>query len=158
MIGKQRWVNMDRRNLMAGAGAAVTAALGTGAPERLGLGRGRPEVVSRLERAMSSGDADKVAACFAVDFTVMTPLHPSRGFTGNEQVRKNWAGIFAQVPDHRGRLLRWSRGADGSIWTEWSMTGTTVAGTPYRAGGPAILTIRHGVIAAARFYLDQVGE
>jgi ketosteroid isomerase-like protein len=144
---------------MAGAGAAAVAtSLGTGVPERFGLGWGRPEVVSRLEEAMSSGDADKVAACFAVDFVVVTPLHPSRGFTGNEQVRKNWAGIFAQVPNHKGQLLRWSRGADGSIWTEWSMTGTTVAGTPYRAGGPAILTIKHAVIAAARFYLDQVGE
>ncbi|GIJ48206.1 hypothetical protein Val02_50920 [Virgisporangium aliadipatigenens] len=146
---------------MAGGGAATAtfaAALTSGASERFRPGRGKPEVVERLERAMSSGDADKVAACFAVDFTVVTPLHPSRGFTGNAQVRKNWAGIFALVPDHKGRLLRWSRGADGSIWTEWSMTGTTVAGAPYRAGGPAILTVEHGVIAAARFYLDQVGE
>ena len=68
--------------------------------------REKPEVVSRLERAMSSGDANQVAACFAGDFQVVTPLHPSRGFTGNEKVRQNWAAIFAQVPDRRGRLLR----------------------------------------------------
>ena len=38
------------------------------------------------------------------------------------------------------------------------MTGTTVSGAPYRAGGPALLTIESGLLAAARFYLDQVDE
>jgi ketosteroid isomerase-like protein len=148
---------MDRRNLLAGAGTAIASTVGLGSAARFWPDWGKPGVVNRLERAMSSGDANKVAACFAADFHVVTPLHPSRGFTGNERVRQNWAAIFAQVPDHQGRLLRWSRESDVT-WTEWAMVGTTTAGAPYRAGGPAILTIKGGLITAARFYLDQVGE
>jgi ketosteroid isomerase-like protein len=151
---------IDRRKLLVGAGSAaagIASTIGFGATEGSWPDRHRPDVVNRLERAMSSGNADQVAACFAVDFRVETPLHPARGFTGNERVRQNWAAIFAQVPDHSGRLLRWSRGSDG-VWTEWAMTGTTTAGAPYRAGGPAFLRIRGGRIASARFYLDQVTD
>jgi ketosteroid isomerase-like protein len=151
---------VDRRSLLAGAGAAaagIASVPGLGAPDRWWPDRDTSKAVNRLERAMSSGDADQVAACFAVDFRCETPLHPSRGFIGNEKVRQNWSAIFARVPDHKGRLLRRSWGSDGT-WTEWAMTGTTTAGEPYRAGGPAFLTIKGGRIAAARFYLDQVTD
>lgn len=149
---------MQRRNLFAGAGVTAALALTAGSSALEGFlpGRALPGVVTRLERAMGSGSANQVAVCFAEDYRVVTPHHPSRDFTGRDRVRQTWTGIFANVPDHQGRLLRWSRGTDGSTWTEWEMTGTTTAGPPYHAVGPAILTIRGGLIVSARFYVDQV--
>ncbi len=150
--------NLERRGFFVGswAGAALALTAGSFALDSLWSGRALPAVVTRLERAMNSADADEVAACFARNYKAVTPHHPSRDFTGNDQVRRNWATIFAQVPNHQGRLLRWSVGGDGSVWTEWQMTGTTTSGTPYHATGPAILTIRGRVITTARFYVDQV--
>jgi ketosteroid isomerase-like protein len=115
----------------------------------------KPEILDRMERAMSSQDPSQVAACFTEDYRVEVPLHPSRGFTGNEHVRQNWTEIFARVKDHRARVLRWARDAD-FIWSEWEMTGTAGAGDAYRAGGVALLTVEDDRVAAARFYLDQV--
>jgi hypothetical protein len=64
---------------------------------------------------MSSQDPSQVADCFTEDYRCEVPLHPSRGFIGNEQVRKNWTAIFARVKDRRARVLPWARDAD-FIW------------------------------------------
>lgn len=106
---------------------------------------------------MSSGDPSEVAARFTDDYHCEVPLHPSRGFTGSEQVKQNWTGIFAHVKDHRARVLRWVQ-AEEFLWTEWEMTGTTAAGAPYRAGGVALITVEDEHVSAARFYLDQVTD
>jgi ketosteroid isomerase-like protein len=117
----------------------------------------KPKILDRMERAMSSQDPSQVAACFTEDYRCEIPLHPSRGFTGNEDVRQNWTALFAHVKDHRARVLRWARDAD-FIWSEWEMTGTTAAGDPHRAGGVALITVEGDRVAATRFYLDQVTD
>lgn len=110
-----------------------------------------------MQRAMSSRDSSQVAECFAEDYRCEFPLHPSRGFVGNERVRENWGRLFERVPDHRAHLLRWAPASEvGTIWSEWEMVGTTVDGAPHRAGGVAILTVSDDRVATSRFYLDSV--
>src|SRR5437764_172749 len=84
----------------------------------------RPQVVvDRLVAATNAHDLDALAACFATDYRNETPAHPSRGFAGRDQVRRNWEQIFAFVPDVHADVV--DRATDGdTAWTEWDMTGT----------------------------------
>ena len=56
-------------------------------------------VALRLRDATNLHDLDALVGCFALDFENETPAHPARSFRGRDQVRKNWAQIFAGVPD-----------------------------------------------------------
>jgi hypothetical protein len=68
-------------------------------------GDGPAALVQRLRQATNDHDLDALAGCFAVDYRNETPAHPERGFAGRDQVRKNWAQIFAAVPDVRAEVL-----------------------------------------------------
>jgi len=46
-------------------------------------------ILQRLLAAMNAHDLDAMVSCFADDYVNETPIHPLRGFRGNEQVRKN---------------------------------------------------------------------
>jgi ketosteroid isomerase-like protein len=114
-------------------------------------------LVERLLHATNDHDVDAIAACFAEDYENETPLHPSRGFRGPEQVHKNWEQILAFVPDLRAEVLR--RAIDGDdVWTEWEMTGTRRDGTSHHMRGVIVFRVRDGVAASARFYLEPVDE
>ncbi|MBA3367467.1 MAG: nuclear transport factor 2 family protein [Geodermatophilaceae bacterium] len=122
---------------------------------------GRPddgaEVVERLLRALNEHDIDGMVACFAEDYVNETPVHPARGFSGSEQVRRNWTQIFAGVPDAQARLARTTVDGDNA-WTEWEMSGTRVDGIPFLMRGVVIFRIADDAIASARFYLEPVEE
>ena len=118
---------------------------------------GASAAVERLVAATNAHDLDALVACFADDYVNETPVHPARGFTGREQVRRNWTQIFGAVPDIRTQLLR--RAEDGdTIWTEWEMRGTRPDGSPHLMRGVIVFTVHDGLIAAARFYLEPVDE
>lgn len=53
-----------------------------------------------MGRATSSGDPSEVAARFTDDYHCEVPLHPSLGFTGNEQVKQNWTDIQIRTRHH----------------------------------------------------------
>jgi len=116
---------------------------------------GRAGVLERLFRAVNKHDLEGLVACFADDYVNETPVHPLRGFTGNEQVRRNWSQIFAGVPDIQTRILRTDIAGD-TAWTEWEMAGTRVDGLAFLMRGVVIFGIRDDVIASARFYLEPV--
>ncbi len=116
-----------------------------------------PEVVERLLRALNEHDLERLVACFAEDYVNETPVHPARGFRGNQQVRRNWTQIFAGVPDLRAELPRLVVDGD-SAWTEWEMSGTRVDGLAFLIRGVVIFRIADDVIASARFYLEPVEE
>ena len=72
-------------------------------------------------------------------------------------MRRNWAQIFAGVPDLRALLPR--QIVDGATaWTEWEMSGTRRDGLPFLMRGVVIFRIADDAIAAARFYLEPVEE
>ena len=114
-------------------------------------------VIDALLRATNDHDLDALVACFDEDYVNDTPVHPSRGFRGNAQVRRNWTQILAAVPDLHAGVLR--RAIDGdSAWTEWEMSGTRQDGTAFLMRGVVIFDVSDDKIAAARFYLEPVDE
>jgi len=118
---------------------------------------GPQQLIDRLVRATNSHDLDAVAACFAADYQNETPLHPTRGFQGRDQVRRNWEQIFAFVPDVKANVVR--HVADGdSLWTEWEMTGTRRDLSSHHLRGVIIFGVTAGEICWARFYLEPVDE
>ncbi len=113
------------------------------------------ELVDRLLKATNDHDPDAIAACFAVDYENQTPVHPSRGFQGRDQVRRNWQQILAFVPDLRAEVL--ARATNGATtWTEWAMTGTRRDGTAHEMRGVILFVTAAGVATSARFYLEPV--
>jgi ketosteroid isomerase-like protein len=113
------------------------------------------QMVQRLLRATNDHDLEALVACFAAEYENATPVHPSRGFRGTAQVRRNWEQIFAFVPDLRAEVTRIC--ADGDVvWTEWEMTGTRRDGSAHCMRGVIIFGVDGSVARWARFYLEPV--
>jgi ketosteroid isomerase-like protein len=85
-------------------------------------------VVERLYRAVNTHHLDAIVACFAPDYRNQTPAHPSRGFTGREQVRRNWTQILSAVPDLRATVNRLAVDGD-QVWIEAEHAGTRADGS-----------------------------
>src|SRR3954451_21810806 len=111
--------------------------------------------VTRLLDATNAHDLEGIVGCFSPGYRNETPAHPLRGFTGAEQVRHNWSTILSSVPDLRLSLP--GIAVDGDrVWTDMAMRGTRLDGTPHEMAGVVILTVREGLIEAARFFLEPV--
>lgn len=113
------------------------------------------KVIEELIAATNAHDVDRLVDCFSPSYVNVTPAHPARGFHGREQVRRNWASIFAAVPDIETRVVA-SAVADGQVWTEWEMGGTRRDGTPDAMAGVIIFGVEEERIVSARFYLEPV--
>ena len=120
-----------------------------------GTDGGPAAMVERLCAATNAHDLEAVASCFAADYRNETPAHPERGFTGRDQVRRNWEQIFAAVPDVTAVVLRSAVDGD-TAWTEWEHRGTRPDGSPHLMRGVVIFGVRVGVADWARFYLEPV--
>jgi ketosteroid isomerase-like protein len=119
------------------------------------LAEGPGAMVDRLLAATNAHNLDALVDCFAVDYVNETPAHPSRGFSGREQVRRNWTQIFAAVPDLRAEVVR--RAVDGDLaWVEWDMQGTRRDGVPHAMRGVTVFGVADGRAAWASFYLEPV--
>ena len=112
-------------------------------------------MVERLRQAVDDHDLDAVVACFTPDYRNETPAHPARGFAGREQVRTNWARIFAGVPDITADVLRTAVG-DDAVWSEWEMRGTRPDGQAHLMRGVIVFGIVGAQASWARFYLEPV--
>lgn len=113
--------------------------------------------VQRLIDATNRHDLEALVDCFAPDFVNETPAHPARSFTGTDQVRRNWAQIFAGVPDVQTRVLRQATDGD-TCWTELEMSGTRLDGAPHLMRGVAIFGVEDGRFGWIRFYLEPVEQ
>ncbi len=118
-------------------------------------------VIDRLLKATNEHDLDCLIGCFARDYVNETPVHPLRGFSGSDQVRLNWRQIFGAVPDLVAEvvgLIEVTGSADneGTVWTEWQMSGARVDGTAHLMRGVIIFSVKDDWISAARFYLEPV--
>ncbi len=109
----------------------------------------------RLAAAQNAHDAEAFAALFADDYRSEQPAHPGRAFTGRAQVRENWAAVFAGVPDFRAEVVAATR--DGDVeWCEVDWQGNHTDGSPFRMRGVLVVTVRDGLVAAARLYVEPV--
>jgi ketosteroid isomerase-like protein len=113
------------------------------------------DVVRGLARATNDHDLDSIVECFTADYVNETPAHPTRGFTGQEQVRRNWAQILTGVPDISVRVLALASSED-TVWSEWEMGGTRRDGVAHLMRGVIIFLVADSLIRAARFYLEPV--
>ncbi|CAN5420544.1 hypothetical protein BH09GEM1_BH09GEM1_29690 [soil metagenome] len=113
--------------------------------------------VERLAAATNARDLDALVDCFTADYRNETPLHPSRGFVGRDQVRRNWEQIFAHVPDLRAVVVR-SAASGNTVWSEWEMRGTRRDGAPHLMRGVIIFGIRERRAEWARFYLEPAQD
>jgi len=120
-----------------------------------GTDGGPAAMVARLRQASNDHDIEAVAGCFAIDYRNETPVHPQRGFTGRDQVRRNWEQIFAAIPDLTVKVLRCAVDGD-TAWTEWEHRGTRPDGSRHLMRGVVIFGVGDGVAEWARFYLEPV--
>jgi limonene-1,2-epoxide hydrolase len=116
-----------------------------------------PPFLRMLLQATNSHDLDALVTCFAPAYRNEAPAHPSRNFDGREQVRANWARIFAFVPDVRAKVVRWAANF-ADIWSEWEMSGTRLDGTAHLMRGVIIFEVRDDRATSARFYLEPVAD
>lgn len=113
------------------------------------------DLLKQLVMATNDHNLGALADCFCADFRNETPARPARGFTGRDQVRRNWEQIFTFVPDITARVLRSC--CDGDVvWSEWEMTGTRRDGSAHRMAGVIVFGVRNGRFAWSRFYLEPV--
>src|SRR5438093_3069141 len=115
---------------------------------------GSPTVV-RLVEATNDHDVDGMTARMHEDYRSEQPLHPEAGFSGREQVAKNWSLLFADVPDLRFDVLRAAVAGD-EVWTEIRVHGQKVDGSPFEYRGMAVWGLREDLIAWARLYFEPV--
>ena len=112
-----------------------------------------PDFLTRLRDATNAHDVDAIADCFTDDYVNVTPCHPARGFTGREQVRRNWTTILAAVPDLVAEVV--DSTVDGPhIWSE--MRGTRRDGEPHLMRGVLVFTVRDEQAEHLRFFLEPV--
>ncbi len=120
------------------------------------------DVVDRLMAATNAHDLDALVGCFADDYVLTDPVHPNRSFTGTGQVARNWAAIFAGVPDvtsrvlHRADVPAAGRPGESTSWLELEMTGTRRDGAPHELAGVMVFGIREDRIVSGRFFLQPV--
>ena len=112
-------------------------------------------IAHRLHDAVNRHDLDGMVRCFAADFVNETPIHPTRSFRGRDQVRKNWAQIFAAVPNLEADMVGCVSQGD-AVWTEWEMRGTRLDGARHLMRGVSIFEVADDAFAAVRFYLEPV--
>jgi ketosteroid isomerase-like protein len=112
-------------------------------------------VVDRLVQATNDHDIDGMLACFHQDYRSEQPLHPQAGFSGRDQVGKNWSSLFAEVPDLRFDVVR-SASADDEVWTEVRVHGHMVDGSAFEYRGMAVWGIRDERVAWGRLYFETV--
>lgn len=116
---------------------------------------GPAALVDRLRQAINDHDLDALVDCFAPGYRNETPVHPERGFTGGDQVRKNWAQIFAAIPDVTADVLACA--VDGNrVWSEWEHRGTRSDGSHHVMRGVIIFGVVEDQAVWARFYLEAV--
>jgi ketosteroid isomerase-like protein len=112
-------------------------------------------LLDRLMTATNAHDLDGLVDCFAADYVNETPVHPERGFTGADQVRRNWTQIFAAVPDVHAEVVRSVVDGD-TVWAEMEHRGTRPDGSPHVMRGVVVLGVADDRATWARFYLEPV--
>jgi ketosteroid isomerase-like protein len=113
------------------------------------------DFVGRLVDVTNAHDVDGIVGCFHDDYVLTAPCHPARSFVGTDQVRRNWTGLFAAVPDLHVAVVSASAESD-RVWSEWEMQGTRRDGHPHLMRGVIVFDVLEGRAAAARFFVEPV--
>ena len=109
----------------------------------------------KLKDAFNTHDIESLIRCFEDGYYSEQPVHPARNFQGQEQVRKNWASNFNEMPDFSAQLLRHAV-SNSSIWAEWEWQGTRRDKSRLLMRGVTIMGVQGGKIAWGRLYVEPV--
>jgi hypothetical protein len=109
----------------------------------------------KLRDALNAHDIEAFIACFDEKYYSEQPVHPDRTFQGREQVRRNWASNFDEMPDFSAQLIRHAINND-SIWTEWEWQGTRRDNSKLFMRGVMIIGVQEGKITWGRLYVEPV--
>ena len=109
----------------------------------------------KLKDAFNTHDIDALVACFDESYYSEQPVHPDRSFQGPEQVKKNWASNFNEMPDFTAQLLRHAI-SNNSVWAEWEWQGTRQDNSKLLMRGVTIMGVEDGKIKWGRLYVEPV--
>ena len=109
----------------------------------------------KLENAFNTHDIKLLIECFDENYSSEQPVHPDRDFHGQEQVKKNWASNFDEMPDFSAHLLRHAI-SNNSIWAEWEWHGTRQDKSRLFMRGVTIMGVEGGKIKWGRLYVEPV--
>ena len=109
----------------------------------------------KLKNAFNTHDIESLIDCFDESYSSEQPVHPDRTFQGQEQVKKNWASNFNEMPDFSALLLGHAI-SHNSIWAEWEWQGTRQDKTRLLMRGVMIMGVEDGKIKWARLYVEPV--
>lgn len=112
------------------------------------------ETLKDILDAFNRHDLDAIMSYFAEDSVFDMPRGPDpwgQRFVGKARVREGLAGRFAGIPDvHYGDDRHWVCGDHGV--SEWTLTGTTVAGARIEVRGCDLWEFRDGLVARKDSY------
>jgi len=112
-------------------------------------------LLQKLKNAFNTRDIHSLVECFDEDYLSEQPVHPDRTFHGQEQVKKNWASNFDEMPDFSAHLLRHAI-SNNSIWAEWEWQGTRHDKSSLLMRGVTIMGVEDGKIKWGRLYMEPV--
>lgn len=115
----------------------------------------RSPFLARILEATNAHDVERIVDSFTPDYVNETPCHPARGFMGNEQVRRNWTGILAAVPDLVATVVAEAVVGE-QVWSEWEMSGTRRDGSRHLLRGVMIFRTDGHRARSCRFYMEPV--
>jgi hypothetical protein len=104
---------------------------------------------------LTARDINLLMECFDEDYSSEQPVHPDRSFHGHDQVRKNWASNFDEMPDFSAHLLRHAI-SNNSLWTEWEWQGTRQDKSKLLMRGVIIMGVETDKIKWGRLYVEPV--
>ena len=109
----------------------------------------------KLNDAFNTHNMQALMECFEQNYLSEQPVHPDRTFQGREQVRRNWASNFDEMPDFSAQLIRHVTNHD-SIWTEWEWQGTRRDNSKLFMRGVMIIRVQEGKLTWSRLYVEPV--
>ena len=116
------------------------------------------ETMARLCDAVNAHDPSAMVELIAPEYRSEQPAHPNRGFSGRDQVHKNWSTLFAGVPDLRVDVR--AHLDDGTTsFSEWEFLGHHADGSDFNERGVVIFGLRDdGLITWGRLYMEIVEQ
>jgi ketosteroid isomerase-like protein len=116
------------------------------------------KIVDTMLSVLNAHDLDGFVSLFAPDYRSEQPAHPNRAFTGSDQVRENWSGVFSGIPDFRAELVLTTTTDDGVEISEWRWSGTHTDGGAFEMRGVTVLGIENERIAWGRLYMEPLEQ
>ena len=108
------------------------------------------ETMKHVLDAFNRHDLDAIMEYFAEDCSLDIPRGPEpwgQRFVGKAQVREALAGRFKGIPDvHYGEDAHWISADGNNGVSEWTLTGTTIAGIKVKVRGCDLWEFRNGKI------------